>query len=340
MRIALIGFGNVGQGVAQLLRDHGAAYRAQSGADIRITAVVTRSRGSLFRPDGLDPAALLTAMAAGGLAHYPEQAGLQRTVDLYQLGVGADVDVWVEATPSDLTNADEALGRCMRAANHKKHIVTANKGMLVLGYRALMDWASEVGSRVLFEATVMAGTPSIRLAQEALAGCTIQRVRGIVNGTTNYMLTEMEAGRTYDEALAEAQRLGYAETDPTADVDGLDAAYKLVILSNALFGKAPPLAQMSVSGIRGLTNADIAQAAAEGMRWKLIAEATPEGASVGLMKLPLTHPLASVSGSQNAITYTTDLLGDVTLVGVGAGGLPTGYGIVSDLLGLHRLGLA
>jgi homoserine dehydrogenase len=174
MRIALIGFGNVGQGVAQLLRDHGAAYRAQSGADIRITAVVTRSRGSLLHPDGLDPAALLTAMDAGGLAHYPDRPGLQREVDVYALGVGSDVDVWVEVTPSDAANASDALGRCLRAANHHKHIVTANKGMLAFGYDDLMTWASEVNSRVLFEGTVMAGTPVIQLGQVVLAPANIQ----------------------------------------------------------------------------------------------------------------------------------------------------------------------
>lgn len=340
MRIGIIGFGSVGQGVATILRDRGAAYKAEWGLEVTITAVITRTRGSLLNPNGLDPAALLTAMAAGGLDHYPDGAGLQRTVDLYELLVGRDIDVWVELTPSDTANASDAMGRCMRATHHKKHVVTANKGMMAFGYDDLMLWASEVGMRVLFEGAVMAGTPAIHLGQAVLAPAGVQRVRGIINGTTNYILTQMELGRSYDEVLAEAQRLGYAEADPTADVDGVDAAYKLLILSHMLFGRAPKLAQMPVSGIRGLTPADIAQAAAEGMRWKLIAEATPEGASVGLMKLPLTHPLASVSGTQNAITYTTDLMGDITLVGAGAGGVETGFGVLSDLLTLHRLGLA
>jgi homoserine dehydrogenase len=147
----------------------------------------------------------------------------------------------------------------------------------------------------------------------------------------------MEQGRAYSDVLAEAKRLGYAESDPSGDVDGWDAAGKLLILANALFGRMFTLAELSVSGISGLTPDEIKQAAAEGMRWKLIAEATSEGGSVQLAKLPLSHPLAGVSGTTNAVTFTTDLLGDVTVVGPGAGGVETGFAILADLLALHRL---
>jgi homoserine dehydrogenase len=191
------------------------------------------------------------------------------------------------------------------------------------------------------EGTVMSGTPSLRLGSELLAGAGVRAVKGIVNGTTNYILTQMESGMSYAEALAEAQAKGYAEADPTGDVEGFDAAGKVVILANLLMGAALGMADVDRAGITALTPAHIADAKAAGERWKLIAavEQTPNGvkASVKPTRLPITHPLAAVSGATNAITYTTDLLGDVTLIGPGAGRLATGYAILEDILAIGRM---
>jgi homoserine dehydrogenase len=216
-----------------------------------------------------------------------------------------------------------------------QHVVLANKGPVAVAYPELASRAKAAGKLLRFEATVMAGTPSIRLGAQALAGCKITQARGILNGTTNYILTQMEDGMSYADALARAQALGYAEADPTADVDGWDAAAKAVILAAALFGARLTLADMSVRGIRDLTTQDIATAKAAGERWKLIAQVTPTGGSVQPTRVPLAHPLAGVSGTTNAVTYITDLLGDVTLVGAGAGRLQTGFGLLSDLLEIH-----
>lgn len=336
MRIGLIGFGSVGQGLAAILRDKAAMLKEAYDFAPVITAVATRSRGGLLHPHGLSPVGLLTAIEAGGLAFYPDSDGLNRAIHAHDIATSPHVDVVVEVSPTNLETAQPALDLCYAALEHHKHVVLANKGPVALAYAELMARAAKHKRRVLFEATVMAGTPSLRLGMEALAGCTVTQVRGIINGTTNYMLTQMEAGRTYDDVLAEAQRLGYAESDPAGDVDGWDAAGKLLILSNALFGHAPTLSEMPVTGIRGLTPADIAQAAAEGARWKLIAEATPNSASVQPMKIPLSHPLAGVSGTQNAVTFSTDLMGDITLVGAGAGSIQTGFAVLADLLALHR----
>ena len=141
---------------------------------------------------------------------------------------------------------------------------------------------------------------------------------------------------SYDEALAQAQELGYAETDPTGDVEGWDAAGKVLILANALFGASLKLADLEVSGITGISASDIADAKAAGQRYKLIATATPQGGSVKAARLPLDDPLASVGGSTNAITLETDLMGDVTLIGAGAGKLETGFAILSDLLAIQQ----
>jgi len=337
VKIAVVGFGSVGQGLATILRDKRREIAELQGADIEIAAVVTRSRGSLYHPNGLDPAELLNAVARGGLNAYPDRPGLQRGLSAEETAALSTIDVLVEVSPTNLQTAQPALGLCYTALSHRKHVVLANKGPVALDYVNLMARARQVNRRVLFEGTVMSGTPSLRLALEALAGCTISRVRGIVNGTTNYMLTQMEQGRPYADVLAEAQRLGYAEADPTADVDGWDAAGKLLILANALFGRMYTMSEFTVQGIRGLTPDDLAQAAAEGLRWKLIAEATAEGGSVRPVKLPSSHPLSGVSGSSNAIAFTTDLVGDITLVGPGAGGIQTGFAVLSDLLAISRI---
>ncbi|HRF93702.1 MAG TPA: hypothetical protein PLZ51_00840, partial [Aggregatilineales bacterium] len=178
----------------------------------------------------------------------------------------------------------------------------------------------------------MAGTPSIRLAMNALRGSNITALKGILNGTTNYILTHMETGMPYADALAEAQRLGYAETNPDGDVLGWDTAGKLSILAAALFGMQLKLSEMSVQGITEITPQMIADAQANGERWKLIAEISSAGIKVAPQRLPISHPLANISGTTNAITYTTDVLGDVTLIGAGAGGIPTGYGMLADLI--------
>jgi homoserine dehydrogenase len=336
MKIALIGFGTVGQGLAQILRDQAAELRAQHGFQAEIVAVATRSRGSLMRAAGLDPAALLDAIHAGSLDAYPDAPGLQRGWSSDRIARDADAEVLVEASPSDLDTGGPALALCYAAFASGKHVVLANKGPVVVAYAELMAAAHASGKRLLFEATVMAGTPSLRLALEALAGVGITRARGIINGTTNYILTQMETGMPFDDALAQAQALGYAEADPTADVDGWDAAGKARIVSAALFGRARRFDEMTVEGIRGLTQADIARANDAGERWKLIADITPDALTVAPARIPLAHPLAGVSGGTNAITYSTALLGDVTLVGAGAGGIQTGFGLLGDLLALHR----
>lgn len=340
MKIALIGFGGVGQGLIEILRDKAEYLRAAYGFEARIVAVATRTRGSLVvpgdSPDGLDPAGLLDAIAAGSLYQYPNAASLERGWDAERIARESDAEVLIEASPTDLETGQPALSTCEAAFQAGKHVVLANKGPVAIAYDRLQGWAAEAGRLLRFEGTVMAGTPSIRLAQEALAGCDIIEVRGILNGTTNTMLSMMEAGIPYEDALAEAQRLGYAEADPTADVDGWDAAGKAIILSWLLFGKALTLAHMDVTGIRALTPDDIAEASAAGERWKLIARVTAQGGSVTPMRLPLSHPLANVGGATNAITYTTDLLGEVTLIGAGAGRQQTGFALLSDLLAIQR----
>jgi homoserine dehydrogenase len=337
MKLALIGFGGVGQGLAEILRDKGDELLANEGFNGKIVAVATGTRGTLYHPDGLDIAALLDAVKQGHLSHYPDQPGLQRDWDAPRIARESSAEVLVEASPSNLQTGQPALDLCYAALGSGKHVVLANKGPVAAAYEELRARAEKAGKRVLFEATVMAGTPSLRLGMQALAGCRISEVRGILNGTTNYILTQMETGMSYADSLALAQQLGYAEADPSADVDGWDAAAKAIILAAALFQKKLTFNEMNVKGISQITPDDVVAARAVGERWKLIARVTPNGGSVQPMRIPASHPLAGVTGATNAITFVTDLLGEVTLIGAGAGRLQTGFGLLSDLLEIHRM---
>ncbi len=336
MKLALIGFGTVGQGLAEILRDH--AERLQNEHDFQpsIVAVATRRRGSLVNAAGLEPSALLAAIRGGTLDNYPDTPGLERGWDVMRIISESGADVMIDVSVSNLQDAQPSLSYFEAALAAGQHIVTANKGPVALAYPALQASAQQAGKQIRFEGTVMAGTPALSLARESLAGVGIRAARGIFNGTTNYMLTQMESGMSYEQALQTAQALGYAEADPTADVDGWDAASKVLILASALFGQTLRMADLDVTGISGITPEMIAQAQAANERWKLIAEVTPTGGSVQPHRVHISDPLAGVSGATNAITFSTDLMGDVTLVGAGAGSQETAFALLADLLAIQR----
>ncbi len=337
-RLALIGFGNVGQGFAEILRDQGDGLARQFGIELKIVAVSDPLKGSVYQPEGFSPAALLETVQAGNSLETLQAAA--RGWDAQRTIAESNADAIVELSYTDLKTGEPATGHIRQALQRGLHAVTTNKGPIALHYPELNALARQKGVQIGIEGTVMSGTPTLRLGTELLAGAGLGKVQGIVNGTTNYILTQMESGATYADALAEAQAKGYAEADPTGDVEGFDAAGKVVILANVLMGAAITMDDVDRQGITKLTPEDIASARAGGERWKLIAsvEQTAGGvkASVRPARLPVTHPLASVSGPTNAVTFSTALLGDVTLIGPGAGRLATGYAILADLLAIAR----
>jgi len=338
-RLALIGFGNVGQGFAQILRDRGLELARQFDLDLKITAVSDPLKGSAYDPEGFDPAELLEAVQAGRSIETLKAAATGW--DAKKTITESNADAIVELSYTDLKTGEPAASHIRQALERGLHAVTTNKGPIALHYPELSAIARRKGVQIGIEGTVMSGTPTMRLGTELLGAAGVSRVMGIVNGTTNYILTQMEGGAPYADALAEAQAQGYAEADPTGDVEGFDAAGKVVILANVLMGAALTMGDVDRQGITQLTLEDIATAQAEGQRWKLIAsvEKTADGAikaAVRPTQLPFTHPLASVGGPTNAVTFTTALLGDVTLIGPGAGRLPTGYAILCDLLAIAR----
>ena len=220
-----------------------------------------------------------------------------------------------------------------------KHVVTSNKGPVALYYKELITLAKSKGVEFKFEGTVLSGTPAINLVMHTLKGAKIKEIRGILNGTTNFILEKMEKGATYNQALKEAQDLGYAEADPRGDVEGWDAMAKILILSNAIMDANIKKEDVHTEGITEISPQMIREALEEGKRWKLIAEARWDGgrfkASVSPRKIPEEDKLYSVNGVLNSIVFTTDTLGEVQIIGPGAGRRETGYAILTDILSIY-----
>jgi homoserine dehydrogenase len=219
-------------------------------------------------------------------------------------------------------------------------VVTSSKGALALDMAGLKKLARDNGVQIRFESSVMSGTPLISLIRGPLAGCSVTRVEGILNGTTNFILTRMEEGPDYAEALAEAQKLGYAEADPTGDVEGFDAAVKVSILAGEVFGASVGLDEVRREGIASIKPDDIRRAATRGAKIKLMAGASLDGGKVtgyvSPMEVKSSDPMASVGGATNAVNIVTDNLGTVTVIGPGAGKIQTAQGMISDMLDIAR----
>ena len=340
LRVALIGCGTVGQGLLEILRDKADEIERRTGLRFRVVGIADMKMGSAEAPGGLDPAQVLAAARTGSFAGLP---GAEHRRDALGLIREVPADVMAEATFTNLETGEPAIGHVRAALALGRSVVTTNKGPAALALAELQALATRHGAQFRYEGTVMSGTPVIGMAERALAGDTIQEIRGILNGTTNFILTQMEAGGSYGDALAEAQRLGYAEANPAGDVEGHDAQGKVIILAAALMGTKLTAAQVPCEGITRITPEMIARARAEQKRYKLIGSVRRTGkgveGSVAPQALPLTDLLAGISGVTNAVNFRTDLLGSLTVVGPGAGRVETGFALLADLIEVGR-GLA
>jgi len=338
-KIALIGFGTVGQGLCEILLSKRESLKKSLGFEWDVVAVSDIQKGAVYASGGLDVKELLSLAEAGkSLEGYTGKG--EKGWDALKTIRESNATIVCELAYTDIKTAQPATDHCKAAFETGKHIVTSNKGPAALHYRELAALAEKNDVRFMIEGTVMSGTPVLNLARNELAGNEITAIRGILNGTTNFILTNMEAGRAYEEVLAEAQKLGYAEADPTADVEGFDALAKVTILANVVMGADVKPTDIPCKGISKITLDDIAAAKKQGKRWKLIGEVKREGskvkASVAPTMVELTHPLAGVSGAVNALTFSTDLMGDVTITGAGAGKTETGFSILTDIIDIHR----
>jgi len=316
VRVGLIGLGTVGSGVVDIVRRHRDDFVKRAGVDIEITRFADRSE-ERFVDLGLPPEACTTN--ATDILNDP------------------DIDVVIELIGGTGVARDVVLG----ALAAGKSVVTANKALMASHGREVMDAADSRGVDIMFEAAVGGGIPIIGPLKHSLVSNEITAVYGIVNGTTNYMLSRMaEDGLGYDAALLEAQERGFAEADPTADVDGLDAAAKIAILSSIAFNSRVTFPQVPVEGIRSLAPEDITYAAEMGYTIKLMAIARRVDGGIDVRVHPTmireNHPLAKVSGVYNAIYVVGDSVGETMFFGEGAGSLPAASAVVGDVIEVAR----
>ena len=313
LRVGVLGCGNVGAALVELIGAQGEAIAARTGVRLEVVRVAVRDLAKA-RPAGIDPALL--------------------TDDAHGVVNDPDVDLVVEL----IGGTDPARELILTALKAGKPVVTGNKALLATSGAELFEAAEDAGVDLLFEAAVAGGIPIIRPLRESLVGERITRVLGIVNGTTNFILTRMaESGASYADALAEAQALGYAEADPTADVEGYDAGAKVAIIASIAFGASVVADDVHHEGITGITPADIASAARLGFVIKLlgVAEQSPTG-EIGVRvhpaMVPVDHPLASVREAFNAVFVEGSSVGELMFYGRGAGGGPTASAVLGDLV--------
>lgn len=334
MRIILLGFGTVGQSFARLISEAGLELLSGHGVRPRIVAVADKG-GAAVNLRGLDLERLLQAKhKTGTVAAYPDHG--KPGISGLKLVEETPGEVVVEVTPTNIRDGEPGLSHIMAALKAGKHVVTANKGPMALAFQALIELAEHNGVILRFSGCVGGGTPVLDFAGKCLIGDRITSIRGVLNGTTNYILTRMtEAELSFDEALKEAQARGYAEADPSMDVDGWDSACKLVILTNWVLKRRVRLEDVKVKGIRDITIGNIKEALKKKAHIKLIAYADQEALKVSPELIPLGHPLC-VSGVLNAVCFTSYYAGEETVVGKGAGGMETASAILRDLINVKQ----
>lgn len=316
VKIAIMGFGTVGTGTYKILKDNGELIKNQVGADIVVEKILVRDRNKKRNIEVSDD---LITINADDILENPS------------------IDIVVEL----MGGQEPAYSYIMKALDNGKHVVTANKELIAKRGREILAKADSKGLGLCFEASVCGGIPIIRAFKTSLAGDKIKRIMGIVNGTTNYILTKMaQEGSDYKEALGQAQDKGYAEADPTADVEGFDAAYKMAILSSIGFHSKVDIDKVKREGISKITKTDIEYGKELGWTIKLlgIAQDVDGKLEVGVspVMLPKEHPLALVNGVNNAVFVNSEAVGELMFYGPGAGQMATGNSVAADIMDIAK----
>jgi len=341
IKIILIGCGGVGKEFLQLIADRGKEVKEKYGLNLVFSAVVDLGGASVAESgSGLPVSELVDFLKQGNqvqtFSRYGKPGITGRAI-ISQL----DADVLVEATPTNLVDGGPAKEHVFAAIDRGMEIVSANKGPFVLFYEEVFKKAQQKGCGLHISAATAAALPTLDVGLTCLAGTRVSLAQGILNGTTNYILSEMRNNNTpYDIALKQAQELGVAETDPSYDVEGKDTANKVVLIANQVFGKTLTLADITVKGITGVTQEDIENAGKHGKVIKLIGTAemidNEVRLSVGPESLDENHPLALVNGSEKAITYMTDTMGSITVMGGKSSPVGAAAAVLKDLINAFK----
>ncbi len=334
VKVQIIGFGFIGQSFAEVLTKRREYLKRNYNLDIKVVSISDIS-GTIYGDIDLIKA-LRTMKEKGRIVDYPNEAKVKKSSGL---GIEAieniEADLVLELTPSNIRDGEPGLSHMLAAFRNSKHVVTSNKGPLAIAFKKLKEEAEKNGVEFKFEASVGGAMPIINFAKETLAGTKIISVQGIFNGTTNYILTKMTRDNVpLDIVLKEAQEMGIAERDPSYDIDGIDTASKLVIIANAVMDIDATIKDVKIEGIRKITPELITLAKEDGYVVKLIGEVCKNKLEVSPRLVPISHPL-NVGGTLNVAVFYTDIAGEVTVIGKGAG-KETVSALLSDIISIYR----
>ena len=333
-KLAFLGFGNVGQAFARLLMRKEDTLQAQYDITFRVTAISTRRHGSAIVPEGIDLEQALDLMDRRQPLN--TLSGVAQIKDAFDFIRSCEADVLFENTPVDYVSGQPALDHLRLALEMGMHAITANKGPVVHAYRELTELAKRKGRKFYFESTVMDGAPIFSLFREALPAAHLRAFRGVLNSTTNLILSRMESGEAFEQAVAYAQSIGVAETDPSGDIDGWDASVKVAALATVLMGTPLKPAEVDRQGIREITPQEIARARLQGKRWKLVCSAERQGEGVHGRVAPemvgIDSPLYGVDGTTSIVQFESDVLGLLSVIEANPGPATTAYGLLADFI--------
>ncbi len=334
IRLAMIGFGNVGQEFVRLLQAKRSWLLSNKGLDVEVLAISTTHHGSLLSKKALDLDKIMSQLRTeGNLKNYGSEVTDMPPIRIIE---SCEADIMVELTTLNIDTGQPAINHVKRAFEVGMDVITANKGPVAFAYRDLRNLARARGVHFRFEPTVMDGTPIFNLAEKTLQGCEVISLAGILNSTSNFVLTEMARGRTMQEAIREAQTRGFAEADPSLDIDGWDASAKITALANVLMDADRTPKDVDRKGVGDLSREAIANATNRGQKIKLLARAIREDDSVKLSVKPevveADNIFWNVDGTSSGLTIKTDLMGDITILEGNPLVTQTAYGVLSDLL--------
>ena len=330
--LCLIGFGNASRAFCKILLDHHDSVKKMTGYDVRVTAIAARSKGSLIDKDGINLENALSCIENNQKIHETESLDLDTLSLIEQSGA----DALIEMSALSINDGQPAISYIEKAFDLGMHVITANKGPIAWKYRALKKMAEDKNRKFLYETTVMDGTPVFNLVKYTLPGCQVKSFKGILNSTTNFVIEEMEKGNDYESAIKQAQLEGFAEADPSMDIDGWDAAAKTTALANVLMGGDLTPFDIDRTGIGHITATDVNDALKEDKKIKLICEGYFENGQVKGKVYPQlvnrSDIFATIDATSSLVSITTDLMGEILIIEKNPEIQQTGYGIYSDLL--------
>ena len=334
VKIVYVGFGIVSQGLAEIILRNNSVLPLDKNIEVQTVGILDTIKGSKLDTKGINMQHILANANNGDYSLLTENI-----LDIPKAIQEINADIVIEASFTDIKTGQPAISHIETALNSDKHVVTTNKGPFALAYEEIFNLAKLKRKTLAIEGTVMSGTPIINVLNTGLLGSDITAVSGIMNGTSNYILSKMEVGMTYNDALSQAQKLGYAEADPTSDVEGLDTLAKVIILANVVFDVQLIQEDIEVKGISKITLSDVQEAAADNKRWKLIGSVWKDDkgivhGSVCPKLIPMNDSLYNISDATNALKITSNILGDTTIVGAGAGKIETGFALYNDIISI------